>query len=581
MTEPGSPRPGSNSDGNLAGVMRGTAAAPGVSVGRVVQFRHAQVGADLHVGDVAEEHRRIERARVEARRQLRALQTRVREQADATRAEIFAVQLALIDDPSMMSTVRTAIDAGESAASAWQRVFAEHAEHLARLPDSEMAARAIDLHDVGVRVLHCLAGGTDRGATILPPGTVLVADALTPSELVAFEMSRVVGVCTVAGGATSHVAILAQSLGLPAVMAIDARALDVADGTPALLDGTDGTLRLHPDAADLERVERDRRADMQRRLDDVAAASQPAVTRDGYLIRVLANLGSLDEVDQVSRFGGDGVGLLRTEFLFVGRHAAPTEDEQAATYSDIARALGADRPLVVRTLDVGGDKALPYLPIPPERNPLLGERGIHVLLEHEELLRTQLRAILRASAAGRVAVLFPMVATLDDWRAARRVLDEERARLGGHYVPAGIMVETPAAALLADHFAREVDFFSVGTNDLAQYALAMDRTHPRLAPHADALDPAVLRLIAQTTRAAQSQRKRVDVCGAVAADPQAVPILIGLGIERLSVSPVRLPAVKARIRRLARADCLALAERALEASSAAEVRALVPPDDER
>lgn len=566
-------------EGDRLVALRGTAAAQGVAVGRVVQWRHMDPGADAGVGDVAEEHGRMERARLGARRQLLALQTRVREQADAAQAEILGVQLALLDDPSLMGDVRAAIDAGESAASAWQRVFNEQAERLQRLPDRQMAARAIDLHDVGVRVLHCLVGAPDRSAAMVPPGTVLVADMLTPSELVAFEMSRVVGVCTVAGGATSHVAILAQSLGLPAVMGIDARALEVSDGTPALLDGTLGLLRLYPDADELERAAREKQADERRRLADVAAADKPAVTRDGHRMRVLANLGNLDEVDQVARLGGDGVGLLRTEFLFVGRQAAPSEDEQAATYGEIARALGPERPLVVRTLDVGGDKALAYLPMPPERNPLLGERGIHVLLEHEDLLRTQLRAILRASVHGRVAVLFPMVATLHDWRAARLVLDEERARLGVAAVPAGIMVETPSAALLADHFAREVDFFSVGTNDLAQYALAMDRTHPRLAPHADALDPAVLRLIAQTTRAARLQGRPVDVCGAAAADPQAVPILIGLGIERLSVNPVRLPAVKSQIRRLARADCLALADRALEASSAVAVRALVPLGD--
>jgi phosphocarrier protein FPr len=548
-------------------------------VGRIVQLRHAEPATDGRGGETSDELRLIERARMEARRQILALQTRVRDEADASRAEIFAVQLALLDDPALLAAAKAAINAGESAASAWQRVFTEHAERLAHLPDAEMAARAIDLRDVGVRVLRCLVGGAEAHATSVPPGSILVSDMLTPSALVAFEMSRVVGVCTTAGGATSHVAILAQSLGLPAVMGIDVRALDIADGTPALLDGTLGTLRLHPDASELARVTREQQDDERRRTADMATSAQPAVTRDGHRVTVLANLGSLDEVEQVARFGGDGVGLLRTEFLFVGRHAAPTEDEQAATYSHIARALGTDRPLVVRTLDVGGDKALPYLPIPPERNPLLGERGIHVLLEHEDLLRTQLRAILRAAAAGQLAVLFPMVATLDDWHAARRVLDEERAQLGVASVLAGIMVETPSAALLADHFAREVDFFSIGTNDLAQYALAMDRTHPRLAPHADALDPAVLRLIAQTTQAARLQGRFVDVCGAVAADPQAVPILLGLGVDRLSVSPARLPAVKARIRRLSLAECCDLAARALEAQGALAVRALVPRDD--
>jgi multiphosphoryl transfer protein len=267
---------------------------------------------------------------------------------------------------------------------------------------------------------------------------------------------------------------------------------------------------------------------------------------------------------------------LRSEFLFLHRTSAPTEEEQAAVYTDIARVLGPERRLVIRTLDVGGDKPLPYLPLAREDNPFLGMRGIRVLLDHPDLLRTQVRAILRASTAGRVSMMFPMIATVAEFREARAIAEEERERLGVAPIEIGMMVEVASAALLADHFARDVDFFSIGTNDLTQYTLAMDRGHPRLAPHVDGLSPAVLRLIARTVDAARAHGKWVAVCGGIAGDPQAVPILVGLGVDELSVSVPMIPAIKADIRRLRVAECRRLAQLALDAPGAAEVRALVP-----
>jgi phosphocarrier protein FPr len=274
--------------------------------------------------------------------------------------------------------------------------------------------------------------------------------------------------------------------------------------------------------------------------------------------------------------GGEGVGLLRSEFLFLNRASAPSEQEQYEVYVAIARTLGRERPLVVRALDVGGDKPLPYLPLPREENPFLGVRGLRLLLERPEVLRTQLRAILRASAEGRVSVMLPMVATLAEFRAAKAVFEEERRRLGAAPVPLGIMIEVPAAALLADAFAREADFFSIGTNDLTQYVLAMDRGHPKLASLVDGLEPAVLMLIARAARAGQAHGRWVGVCGGLAGDSQAVPILLGLGVSELSVSVPTIPTIKARVRGLDLGECRTLAERALAAGSAAEVRALLP-----
>jgi len=293
---------------------------------------------------------------------------------------------------------------------------------------------------------------------------------------------------------------------------------------------------------------------------------------------VVANIGGLKEAKQVGGFGGEGVGLMRSEFLFMERPDAPTEDQQFHSYQLIVQAIGLDHPLIIRTLDVGGDKPLAYLPIPKEDNPFLGERGIRVGLDRPEILRTQLRAILRAAKGSKVSVMFPMIATLSELRDVKAILSEEAANLGAAPIPVGIMVEVPATAVMAAQFAREADFFSIGTNDLTQYTLAMDRGHPKLAPQVDGLNPAVLNLIAHTVRGARSAGRHVHVgvCGGIASDPSAVPILIGIGVDELSVSLPAIPSVKAQIRALRLDDCRKLAEQALAADSAADVRALVP-----
>ena len=308
----------------------------------------------------------------------------------------------------------------------------------------------------------------------------------------------------------------------------------------------------------------------------MAHAPAPAMTKDGYRVSVFANIDGLKHAQQVASLGGEGVGLLRSEFLFMERTSAPSEDEQAQAYAAIVRSVGSERPVVIRTLDVGGDKPLPYLPIPREDNPFLGDRGIRVGLDRPEVLRTQLRAILRASSEGKVAVMFPMITTLEELRDAKSMFAEEAKSLGIEPIPCGIMVEVPSVPMLMQGFAHEADFFSIGTNDLTQYTLAMDRSHPKLAPKVDALNPAVLRMIAQTINGAHAQRRLVGICGGIASDPQAVPILIGLDVDELSVSLPAIPTVKAQIRRLTRTNCRELAQRALNCWTTAEVRALEP-----
>jgi phosphocarrier protein FPr len=556
-------------------VLIGVAASPGIAVGNVFQVRHEQLRIVEDANDPRQERRALDDALEQAKSELDALQARLREEGAATKAAIFAAHRELLDDPGLLEIAGGAIGRGKSAAFGWQTAFTTHAERLAALKNELLAARANDLRDVGRRVLRNLTGVAVE-AFEYPANTILIAEELTPSDTANLNRAQVLGFCTTTGGASSHVAILARSLDLPLVTGIDPRALDVPNLTPVILDGRRGTLRLNPSTADVARIHQQQERHSRQRRVEQEHAHEPAVTLDGHRVEVAANIGGLADAEQAVALGGEGVGLLRSEFLFLHRSTSPTEAEQAAVYADIARVLGHERRLVIRTLDVGGDKPLPYLPIPREDNPFLGERGIRVLLDHPDLLRAQLRAILRASTEGLVSIMFPMIATLDEWRAARAILEEERERLGTPRVEAGIMVEVASAALLADHFAKEVDFFSIGTNDLTQYTLAMDRGHPRLAPQVDGLSPAVLRLIANTVRAARAHGRWTGVCGGLAGDPQAVPLLVGFGVDELSVSVPAIPAIKAQIRRLRLDECRALAEAALDAETATDVRALVP-----
>jgi len=448
------------------------------------------------------------------------------------------------------------------------------------LKNEVLAGRANDIRDVGQRVLEEITGQRSEKAE-LPAGSILVAEDLTPSDTATLDRTKVVGFCTTGGGASSHVAIIARSLDIPAVAGIEPRALDILDGTRVILDGARGTLRLNASDGEVEQIKGRQARRAKRRTAELAQADEPTNTSDGRHLEIVANIGGLGDARTAMTNGADGVGLLRSEFVFMGRTSAPSEDEQTQIYSDIAASLAPGQPLVIRTLDVGGDKPLPYLPMPREENPFLGERGIRVGLARPEILRTQVRAILRAAGAGaRMHVMFPMIATMQDWRLAKAVFEEERERLGVDPIPVGIMVEVPSVALMASQFAAEVDFFSVGTNDLTQYTLAMDRGHPKLAPQVDGLNPAVLALIAQSVTAAHAAGRWVGVCGGMASDPQAVPLLVGLGVDELSVSIPAIPTVKAQIRLLSLATCQDLAARALGLDSAAEVRALVPLDDD-
>ncbi|MGB3124676.1 MAG: phosphoenolpyruvate--protein phosphotransferase [Pseudomonas sp.] len=552
-----------------ATLLRGVCASPGSAFGQVVQVAEPELAiTEKGLGETAE-RAALQRGLQAATEALQALQAKA---AGSAQAEIFRAHQELLEDPTLLEHAHGLLAEGKSAAFAWNSTTVATARQFQALGNALLAERAADLADVGQRVLKLILGVQDR-AWDLPERAILIAEQLTPSQTASLDTRKVLGFVTVGGGATSHVAILARALGLPAICGVPAQVLGLANGKQVLLDADKGELHLEPDLAEIQQLEATRQQQVLRRQREVAQASLPAITRDGHHVEVTANVASLQEVEQSLTLGGEGVGLLRSEFLYLDRNRAPSPEEQAGTYSAIARALGTERNLVVRTLDVGGDKPLAYVPMEAETNPFLGLRGIRLCLERPELLREQFRAILASAGFARLHIMLPMVSLLSELHLARQILEEEALALGLTELPKlGIMIEVPSAALMADVFAPHVDFFSIGTNDLTQYTLAMDRDHPRLASQADSFHPAVLRLIATTVKAAHAHGKWVGVCGALASEALAVPVLIGLGVDELSVSVPLIPTIKATVRELDLADCQSIARQVLGLEEAAQVR---------
>jgi len=559
-------------------VLRGAPVVAGVAIGRCWWLRRSgeaeRTHADEQAGDPFE---RLTQARALARAELEQLIASARDRLPASELAILEAQLLMIDDPALQQTYREGIAQGKSPAASWRDAVKRFSQLLRALPDPTLRARAADVEDIGERVLRHLMGAS--AAPELPPEpVVLCAEDLVPSDVVALPTERIRGLVLVSGGPTSHVAILARALGLPTVMQVGEGLRAVAEGSLVLLDAYEGRVVLEPDPVEIEKALETEKVHESERQRAEQQRFEPARTRDGYRVEVGANIGRAAEARAAIDAGAEGIGLLRTEFLFVDRDEPPTEEEQEQALRAIAEALGG-RPLVVRTLDIGGDKPVPYLPLPKEDNPFLGLRGLRLLRRSEDLLRTQLRVLLRLGYPD-LRIMFPMVATVEEFRWARAVTTDvaralEAAGQAIERFQLGIMVEVPAAALLAERFAIEVDFFSIGTNDLTQYVLAADRGHPELSDYQDPLHPAVLRLIDQVCQAAHAYGKWVGVCGEAAGDRVAVPVLIGLGVDELSAAPSRVAAIKDEVRRWSREAAQQVARAALNASDAAEVRAVV------
>ena len=551
------------------GVLKGVLAAPGLAIGKAVRL----ASSDIIVREAGEGVAHEEAALADALDKVRARIEANAAKGDKARKAILGAHLAFLEDPELSAGARRLIAEGKSAGFAWRKAVGGYVEALRGLGDRRLAERVDDLVDLERQVLRALTGEEEDGA-ILPPGSILLADELLPSQLMGVDPGVVAGFATARGGPTSHVAILAAAMGIPALVAVGEALLKVKDGATLILDADSSTLRVAPDAKALEAAQTALAQRQERKAAAKAAAHEPCVTKDGHRIEVFANTGSVSDALAAVANGAEGSGLLRTEFLFLDRETPPDEDEQARQYQGVASALDG-KPLIIRTLDVGGDKAAPYLPIPAEENPALGLRGVRVSLWRPHLLKTQLRAILRVKPLGQCKIMVPMVASLDELRAVRAVLDEAKREMGiVEKVELGVMIETPAAAMTADLIAAEADFLSIGTNDLTQYVLAMDRGNPELAARIDALHPAVLRMIDLTCKGAAKHHRWVGVCGGLASDVAATPILLGLGVTELSTTASIAPEVKARVRSLSLDACRDLATQALNQTSPEAVRAL-------
>jgi len=546
--------------------LKAVAASPGLALAPAFVLRQPTLDYADTADDSEQQIQRLGRAIDDADGQLRTL---IRHAEGGEAAPILSVHVEMLQDDDLYQAALEAINEGGSAEAGWWKAIDTAARAQEALADRLLAERAADLRDVGRRVLANLCGV----AMPTPPDAsyILVADDLGPSDVARLDTSRVRGLVTARGGATSHSAILARALGLPAVVGAGEQVLTIADGADLVVDGERGCLVPSPGPERCERIRR--RLEQLETLQAQAHESrqQPAITRDGHTLEVCANLGNTAHTPDAVERGADGIGLLRTEFIFMAHPEAPDLDTQVREYRHAFDALNG-LPLVARTLDVGGDKPLDYWPLPQEDNPFLGMRGIRLSLTRPEILETQVRALLTAAGDRPLRIMFPMVKDLEEFRAAREIVSKVQAEVPASDVQVGVMIEIPSCALLARTLAPEVDFFSIGTNDLTQYTLAIDRGHGQLSAESDGLHPAVLRLIQLTVEAAHAHDRWVGVCGELASDPQAIPVLVGLDVDELSVTSRRVPLVKACIRGLTLDGARQQAELALGKASAVEVR---------
>ena len=571
--------PSQNRSGEL--VVRGVAASPGVSRGKIFVLTDEPPRVDqrgIEESEIEAEIQRLEQALVETRIEVQNLQRRLAEGIGFKDAAIFEVHLLILEDPVLLNeSSRRIREQGQNAGTAFGEVARQYTEMLGALDDPFFRERAADIRDVTQRVLHRLAGGP--GPTrppILQEPVIIVSHDLTPSMTAQLDRRFVLGFATDVGSRTSHTAILAKSLGIPAIVGLHSISAQVANGQPALLDGHTGLIFINPTDQTLFEYGQlaRRRVQIEERLAEIR--DQPAVTLDGTRVVLSANLELAEDASSVREAGADGVGLFRTEYLFLQGKSLPDEEAQYAAYRMVAEACKPNA-VIIRTLDIGGDKFSPHLQMPHEVNPSLGWRAIRFCLQEKDLFRTQLRAILRASAHGEVKLMYPMVSGVDELIQANALLAECREELIRDGLPfnpdmeVGAMIEIPSAVLVARHLARHVQFFSIGTNDLIQYSLAIDRLNDRIAHLYEPTHPAVLQSIHLTVEAARAAGLWVGVCGEMASDPVLVPLLLGLGVNELSVAAAGVPRIKHIIRACRLDEAREFAHWALNQPSGAEV----------
>ena len=536
---------------------KGIGASEGISIGKVMLFIEEEMNipqekiSEVQVGTEIE---KLLDAQKKSKLQLISIRDKVKEKMGEDKAAIFDGHIMLLEDDDLMDEVKDKIKAEKMAASrALDEGVTEYCEMISQLDDPYLREREADLKDVGKRWLKNILGIRMKDLSNLDPETVVVAYDLTPSDTAQLDLKNAVGFITEIGGKTSHSAIMARSLELPAVVGVKDALKELADGAPIVMNGEVGEIIIEPDADTLKDYKEKREAYLKEKEELKKLIHEEAVTEDGHKVELWGNIGSPEDIDAVLEAGATGVGLYRTEFLFMNSDHLPTEDEQYRAYRVVAEKLQG-KPVTIRTMDIGGDKELPYMDLPKELNPFLGWRAIRISLVKQDIFKTQLRAILRASAYGQVKIMYPMVTSINEVRKANEILEEckrELDEIGKKYdkdIKVGIMVETPSVAIIAYKFAKEVDFFSIGTNDLTQYFLAVDRGNELVASLYDSFNPAVLEAIQKVIDAAHDRNISVSMCGEFAGDKRATEVLLGMGLDAFSMSASSVLQVKKKIR---------------------------------
>ena len=551
-------------------MIKGIPAAPGLAHGETVIIKQEKLEVpEFKIDDIEGELARLTQAIEKSRKEIMALKESVSDRAEANEAEIFEAHKMFLEDAALLNKAKNAVKNGVNAEKGWHEAIEFFAQMMENIPDETLSSRAMDIRDVGRRVLGHLLG-VSIGGTFLNQPSIIVGKDLTPSDTASLDKDMVLAFCTAEGGPTSHTAILSKAFGLPAVVGLGPEILDVPEKTMVLVNGGLGEVVVSPNEHLYKTFLEDERESKEDQEIARKAAQAPAMTADGDRVEVVANIGSVVDAPTGIHFGAEGVGLFRTEFLYLDRKSLPNEQEQIDAYAEVFSHY-PQMPVVVRTLDIGGDKMIPYLELPVELNPFLGWRGIRMIDGLRDIFFIQFKSLLQAAANtdADLRIMLPMVSSLAEIRAARSVLDEAIQTLqeeGKNFTRTfqfGIMIEVPAAALMADRLAEEVDFFSIGTNDLTQYTLAVDRTNSKVAHLAHPLNPAVLALISHTIKCAHAAGKWVGLCGELAGDPVAAPILLGLGLDEFSMSPASIPGIKQVMQKLYKNDCQKLAESVL------------------
>ncbi len=563
-------------------MFRGIGASPGVAIGKALVYKEEEIKIDgLPVKDINSELNALEKALTATKNQLQAIKTVTEKRLGADKAAIFEAHIMILEDPEMLSQVKDKLSSeGVSAAFALKSVVDSFVSIFDAMGDAYLKERAADIKDVGGRLLKNLLGLPIVDLSTLEEEVILVAHDLTPSDTATMNLDKVLGFITNIGGRTSHTAIMARTLEIPAIVGIGGITELVKAGDIIVLDGSNGEGYINPDSVTLEAFENKARDYREQREKLLALKDSVTITKDNRRVELACNIGTPKDVKGVLENGGEGVGLYRTEFLYMNRSSMPSEEEQFEAYREVLEKLEG-KPVIIRTLDIGGDKELPYLSLPKEMNPFLGYRAIRICLDQPEIFKTQLRALLRASIYGNLKIMYPMISSVEEVRAANKILAEVKAELDAAKIPyssdieVGIMIEIPSAAVIGDMLIKEVDFFSIGTNDLIQYSTAVDRINEKISHLYEPFHPAVLRLIKLVIDHAHNGGKWVGMCGEMAGDTKLIPVLLGLGLDEFSMSAGAVLPARELIRGLSYQQLKKLAEGTLLLPTAEEIKKYV------